>query len=82
MRRLILTLLLLPVPVLADVVASAPKDCTVHTGTVPAAAAGTDGFRRLDRLPPASEYLTVFRRVGHCPAPVIVGYRIGSAPRQ
>lgn len=38
------------------------------------------GFQRLDQLPPASEYLTVYRRVGDCPAPVIVRYDIGQRP--
>lgn len=81
MRVLILAALLLPVPVLAEGVA-APKSapCAADSRVVPATAAGADGFRRLDRLPPAAHYLAVYRAVGGCPAPVVVRYGIG-APR-
>lgn len=78
MRVLILALALLPTAALADVVQSQPKrQCAVDDRVMAAARAGQDGFRRLDRLPPAAEYLTVFRTVDRCPAPVIVRYAIG-----
>lgn len=37
----------------------------------------TEGFQRLDQLPPANEQLTVLRSIGGCQKPVIVRYGIG-----
>ncbi len=80
MRFLIAAVLLLPVPALADVVATPPsRTCAVDIRVLPAAM--FDGFQRLDRLPPASEFLAVYRAVGGCPTPIIVASRIG-APRR
>ena len=82
MRTLILGLALLSTPAFADV-APPPRfaHCTVDDRVMAAARAGQDGFRRLDRLPPAAEYLTVFRTVDRCPAPVVVRYDIGTPRR-
>ncbi|MBV8972603.1 MAG: hypothetical protein JO290_09965 [Sphingomonadaceae bacterium] len=82
MRLLPLVLLLLPAAASADVV-PAPDGACRDPNRVEMAAGrdATPGFRRLDRLPPAAEYLTVYRRVGRCPAPVVVRYGIG-APRR
>ncbi|MGI4876400.1 MAG: hypothetical protein ACRYG4_02815 [Janthinobacterium lividum] len=72
----------LSAPALADIVPEwTSRTCAVDTRVLPAAAAKLDGFHRLDRLPPAAEYLTVYRAVGRCPAPVVVRYGIG-APRR
>jgi hypothetical protein len=38
------------------------------------------GFRRLDQLPPANEFLTVIRMEDGCMKPVIVRYNIGGNP--
>lgn len=82
MRAMILTLSLLSAPVAADVV-QPPRwqHCTVDNRVLATARPGQDGFRRLDRLPAAAEYLTVFRTVDRCPAPVVVRYNIGVSAR-
>ncbi len=82
MRALILALALFPVPAFADVFRPWPaQPCAIDSRVMATARAGKDGFRRLDRLPPAAEYLTVFRTVDRCPAPVVVRYAIGATPR-
>ena len=88
-RILLAAALLLPVPALAYIVGrpdSAARICGRDDRVLPAAtAASPGGFQRLDRLPAAKEYLTVYRSVGGCPAPVIVRYEIGmsaAAPRR
>lgn len=48
------------------------------TGT----ASGPPAFRRLDQLPPASEYITVLHIEGGCVKPQIVGYKTGPAERR
>ncbi len=76
------TAVMLSMPALADVVREWPaRSCAIDPRVVPATSAKTDGFQRLDRLPPAAEYLTVYRAVGGCPTPVVVAYGIG-APRR
>ena len=37
--------------------------------------------KKLDQLPPAQHYLTVYRAIDNCPAPVIVRYGIGNKRR-
>ncbi len=82
MRGLLLLALLLPMPALADDVELRPaRHCAVDDRVLVAAKGARDGFRQLGRLPPASEYLTVFRQVDRCPAPVVVRSGIG-APRR
>ena len=82
MRALIVVLALLPAAATADVVQPPAKGhCAVDDRVLEAARAGQDGFRRLDRLPSAAEYLTVFRNVDRCPAPVVVRYDIGTPHR-
>ena len=76
----ILALALLPAD-LAGAVVPPARHCAVDDRWLATARGGQDGFRRLDRLPPAAEYLTVFRTVDRCPAPVVVRYDIG-APRR
>jgi hypothetical protein len=74
--------LLLPMPVLADIVPEwTSRTCAIDNRVVPTKDAKAKGFQRLDRLPPAAEYLTVYRAVGGCPTPVVVRYGIG-APRR
>ena len=67
-------------PLAVDVIQPVTKHCAVDNRVTAAARAGQDGFQRLDRLPPASLYLTVFRTVDRCPAPVIV--RADVTPRR
>lgn len=75
MSRLLALLLFLPVPALADVVPSPRTKCPATDHVVPTAAPGARrGFQRLDRLPPAAEYLALYRTIGDCPAPVIVRF--------
>lgn len=38
--------------------------------------------KRLDQLPRAKQYLTVFREVDGCPAPIIVRDDIGAVPHR
>ena len=80
MRTLLLAAALLPAAAAADVV-QPQKGCVPDARVEVAARAGQDGFRRLDRLPPASEFLTVYREVGHCPKPVVVADHIGRTQR-
>nr|WP_295659599.1 hypothetical protein [Polymorphobacter sp.] len=69
-------------PAFADIVPEwTSRTCAVDNRVLPAATLKPDGFHRLDQLPPAAEYLTVYRAVGRCPAPVVVRYGIG-APRR
>ena len=86
MRVLIAAALLLPIPVLADTVGrpdGAARTCGQDNRVLPASSSTRSGFQRLDRLPAAKEYLTLYRSVGGCPAPVIVRYNIGAAvPRR
>ncbi len=72
----------LSAPAIADIVREWPSPaCAVDTRVVPADAAKANGLQRLDQLPPAAEYLTVYRAVGPCPAPVVVRYGIGTPRR-
>lgn len=80
--RILIALLFVPMPALADVVSSPPVTCERDERVQLAAASSVPkGFQRLDRLPPAAEFLAVYRRVGQCPAPVVVRYNIGTARR-
>lgn len=82
MRILIAAALLLPAPAFADMVGRSDKAarvCGRDNRVLQAAAAGQGGFQRLDHLPAAKEYLTVYRSIGGCPAPVIVRYDIGAS---
>ncbi|UAJ11370.1 hypothetical protein [Polymorphobacter megasporae] len=83
MRFLIAAVVLsLSAPALADIVPEwRSAGCAADTRVMPAAAAKAAGFQRLDQLPPAAEYLTVYRAVGRCPAPVVVRYGIGTPRR-
>ena len=77
MRIVILAAALLAGPALADGVAPSLPGCAVDNRLLQTA--GRGGFQRLNRLPAAREYLTVYRVIDRCPAPVIVRYDIGSA---
>ena len=81
MRALIVALAVLSTAAAADVVPPPARHCAVDDRVLAAARAGQDGFRRLDRLPPAAEYLTVYRTVDRCPAPVIVRFDVGGVRR-
>lgn len=52
--------------------APAPQGCDPGDHVQPAGAAAAIGPHRLDRGPASALYLTVFRTVDSCPAPVIV----------
>lgn len=39
-------------------------------------------LKRLDQLPRAKQYLTVFREIDRCPAPIIVRDDIGAVPHR
>lgn len=81
MRILIAALLLLPpIPALADIKPTTKRDCAVRQQIVPVATT-QQGFERLDRLPNARAYLTVYREVDRCPAPVIVAFGIAADRR-
>lgn len=81
--RILILAALLPVPAVAAIVPVSPaKHCAIDDRVQAAARAGADGLHRLDQLPPAKDYLTVFRTVDRCPAPVIVRSEIGGAPRR
>jgi hypothetical protein len=84
-----LRILLLTTPIL---IAAAPptgqsKETTachrigdgLHWANTPSSRAG---FRRLDQLPPASEYHTVLHIENGCVTPQIVGYEVGRAERR
>ncbi len=81
MRILPLALMLLATGAAADVVQPAARCARGDRVQMAAGAHDAPGFRRLDQLPPAAEYLAVYRRLDRCPAPVIVRYNIG-APRR
>lgn len=86
MRILVLMAIMLPVPVFADIVTpphAASRVCGRDDRIMPAGVTHDPGFQRLDRLPPAAAYLTVYRSVDGCPAPVIIRYNIGApTPRR
>ncbi len=75
--RILLTALLLPFPAFADAVRP-PRGCHSEARVETVAGAGQGGFQRLDRLPPANVYLTLYRELGHCPSPVVVRARVGN----
>lgn len=83
MRILIAAAVLsLSAPALADIVPEwTSPSCAVDNRVLPADAAKANSFQRLDQMPPAAEYLTVYRAVGRCPAPVVVRYGIGTPRR-
>ena len=57
------------------------KGCINHHGAdLAATQPGSNGFHRLDQLPPANEILTVIHSVDGCQKPVIVRYNIGGNP--
>ena len=55
---------------------SPPPRCYAEAQLAGTAEHGTT--RRLDQLPPANLYLTVFRTVDGCPKPVVVRYDVGA----
>jgi hypothetical protein len=55
-----------------------PKSCP-PTSRYEAARGGKSlGMRKLNELPAGDLYLAVDRRIGRCPAPIIVRYNIGA----
>ncbi len=80
MRIALLVLALLPAVAAADVVQPA-KGCAPDARVEAAARGRRDGFRRLDRLPPAGAFLAVYRQVDHCPRPVVVADDVGRMQR-
>lgn len=83
MRFLIATIVIATsTPAFADIVPEwTTRTCAVDNRVLEAATPNADGFRRLDQLPPAAEYLTVYRAVDRCPSPVVVRYGIGTPRR-
>ncbi len=83
MRFLPFSLLLLATGASAESVVPPHAHCARNDGVKQVATPRTEapGFHRLDRLPPAAEYLAVYRRVDRCPAPVIVRFDIGTPRR-
>ena len=81
MSILILAAAIAAMPLATDVVQPPARHCTIDDRVTAAARAGQNGFQRLDQLPPASLYLTLYRTVDRCPAPVIVRTGVG-APRR
>jgi hypothetical protein len=80
MRRLAV-LLLAPSLIAAAPSAGTTACSRIGDGLHPAAGLPTaGGFRRLDQLPPANEYLTVLRSEDGCQKPVIVRYDVDRKP--
>ena len=61
--------------------AGAPKDCPPTSRYEAARRGGPLGARRLNELPAADMYKAVYRHIGRCEAPIIVGYGIGARRR-
>ncbi len=81
MPALILAAALLSMPAFAaNVEPLSARQCAVDNRVLAVARDPRDGFQRLDRLPPASLYLTVLRTVDRCPTPAIV--RADVTPRR
>jgi len=61
--------------------AGAPRDCPPTSRYEAARRGGRLGARRLNELPAADMYKAVYRHIGRCEAPIIVGYGIGARRR-
>jgi hypothetical protein len=62
--------------------AGSPTDCPPTSRYEAARRGGPLGARRLNELPAADMYKAVYRHIGRCEAPIIVGYGFGGSARR